>query len=163
MAYSQSPITGAARGASCRLCWRPRLEGPRRRGGRGTKRGPQTGTAAWPCKVPACRSPHGERGGDSRVGQLLRNIQPREEASNEGSEPSRSSMRRARASSKFSPWLGLGRRSASYWRWSVPIKLVGDQVQAPKAKTLERLESGRCPRPSERGHGELQRAALFLR
>jgi len=41
-------------------------------------------------------------------------------SSNEGSEPSRSSMRRARASSKFSPWLGLGRRSASYWRWSVP-------------------------------------------
>ena len=30
MAYSQSPITGAARGASCRLCLRPRLAGPRR-------------------------------------------------------------------------------------------------------------------------------------
>ena len=87
------------------------------------------------------KCPHGERGGDSRVGQLLRNIQPREEASNEGSEPSRSSMRRARASSKFSPWLGLGRRSASYWRWSVP-SWSATKSKLPKQKLWSGWKAG---------------------
>jgi hypothetical protein len=37
-------------------------------------------------------------------------------------------------------------------------EMFGNEVQASEVKGLEGREDGRCPQPSKRGHGKLQRA-----
>jgi hypothetical protein len=38
--------------------------------------------------------------------------------------------------------------------------MIGNKVQASEVEGLEAREDGRCPKPSARGHGKLQRAEV---
>jgi hypothetical protein len=47
--------------------------------------------------------------------------------------------------------------------WPAEVKraeVIGNKVQASKAAGMERREDGRCPQPSARGYGKLQRAKV---